>query len=197
VVDGLMVSTTGFGLSDKPILDSGLRVGDKIILSGSVGDHGIAVLSEREGLSFKTSLSSDCQCVWPFVKGLLDLGGVSAMKDPTRGGLAMALNELASKSGVGVVVSEQAIPVKKEVHAACEMLGLNPLELANEGKIVFGIDSRTAFQAVKVLKNAGANEASIIGDVVSKKSGQVVLETLVGGKRILESPIADPTPRIC
>jgi hydrogenase expression/formation protein HypE len=197
-LDKMIICTTGIGLAPRGCItrDSGLEVGDKIILSGSVGDHGIALMSYREGFGFETDLKSDVAPVWGMVESALEVGGISAMKDPTRGGIANALNELASKSGVGMLLDEEKIPVKREVHAASEMLGIDPFEVANEGKVIMGVKPDQADEVLDAIrKQKYGKNAQIIGEVTS--DGPVILETLLGGKRILEAPIADPVPRVC
>lgn len=197
-LDSIIITTTGVGIVKKGEVkpDCGLEVGDKLILTGSVGDHGIAIMSFREGFGFETDLQSDVAPVWGMVKAALDVGGVTAMKDPTRGGIANALNELASKSGVGMLIDEEKIPFKKEVIAASEMLGIDPYEVANEGKVILGVKADKAEEVLKVIRNTRyGEEAQIIGEVTS--DDHVILETTLGGKRILEEPIADPVPRVC
>ena len=175
---------------------SNLEVGNKIILTGSVGDHGISLMSYREGFGFETDLKSDVAPVWSMVEAALEVGGVKAMKDPTRGGIANALNELAEKSGVGMLLDEEKIPIKKEVHAASEMLGIDPYEVANEGKVIMGVEADKAEEILQaVRKTKYGKDAQIIGEVTNDK--HVILETALGGKRILEAPIADPVPRVC
>jgi hydrogenase expression/formation protein HypE len=173
--------------------------GDKIILTGSVGDHGIALLSHREGYGFETELQSDVQPLNHMLQSALKVGGIVAMKDPTRGGLANALNEWSEKSEVGILVDEEQIAIKPPVHAACEMLGLDPLCIGNEGKAIIGVVPALAEEVLlAVQKHPEGSEAAIIGEVKSKNElKNVVLETLMGGKRIIDSPAGDPVPRIC
>lgn len=197
-LDKIVISTTGIGIAKKGNItcDSGLEVGNKIILSGSVGDHGIALMSYREGFGFETDLKSDVAPVVQMTEKALEIGGVKAMKDPTRGGIANALNELASKSGVGMMIYEDKIPVKKQVHAASEMLGIDPFEVANEGKVIMGVEPSKADEILEALRSTKyGKEAQIIGEVTEDK--HVIMETRLGGKRILEAPIADPVPRVC
>jgi hydrogenase expression/formation protein HypE len=197
-LDKMIICTTGIGVAPRGEIkrDSGLKVGDKIILSGSVGDHGVSLMSYREGFGFETDLQSDVAPVWPMVKAALEVGGVNAMKDPTRGGIANALNELASKSGVGMLIDEEQIPVKREVHAASEMLGIDPYEVANEGKVIMGVNPKKADEILSAIKKTKyGKEAQIIGQISQDK--HVIMETILGGKRILEAPIADPVPRVC
>jgi len=197
-LDKIIITTTGIGIVKKGEVkrDSNLKVGDQIILTGSVGDHGIALMSYREGFGFETDLQSDVAPVWGMVKAALDVGGVDAMKDPTRGGIANALNELASKSGVGMLIDEDRIPLKREVIAASEMLGIDPYEVANEGKVIMGVEKNKAEEILQAIRNTKyGKEAQIIGEVTQGR--HVILDTIVGGKRILEEPIADPVPRVC
>jgi hydrogenase expression/formation protein HypE len=180
------------------ILDSNLKPGDKILLSGTIGDHGLAVLSAQEGLSFGSSIKSDVKPLSRLIQRLLgEVGGITAMKDPTRGGLADALNEFSEKSHIGILVHEDKIPIRKDVKAACEMLGLDPLEVGNEGKIVISVVKEKAEEVLKLLKTTEeGKEAEIIGEATKDFSG-VAMQTVVGGKRIIQRPVGDPVPRIC
>ncbi len=197
-LDGAVIATTGLGLAEKVITDRGLRPGDKIIVTGTIGDHGITILAHREGIDMDVDLSSDVAPIWETVEAALKVGGVTAMKDPTRGGLNSALNEMASKANVGIFIRESEIPILDAVRAASEMLGIDPLQITNEGKAVMAVESSKCDAVLEAIKRTkyGKN-ARIIGDVVDRHPGDVVLETVVGGKRLLESPIGDPAPRIC
>jgi hydrogenase expression/formation protein HypE len=179
-------------------LNSNLSAGEKIIVSGTVGDHGLAVLSAQQGLSFGSSIKSDVKPLNRLIQSLLgDVGGVVAMKDPTRGGLADALNELSEKSQVGILTYEDRIPVRDDVRAACEMLGLDPFEVGNEGKVIIGVVRQKAEELLGFLKATEAGkEAEIIGEATKDFTG-VAMQTVVGGKRIIARPIGDPVPRIC
>jgi hydrogenase expression/formation protein HypE len=179
-------------------LDSNLAFGDKIILSGAIGDHGIAVLSAQQGLQFGSEIKSDVKPLNRMVQALLGkVGGVVAMKDPTRGGLADALNEWAEKSGIGILTTEDRIPIHQDVQTACEMLGLDPLEIGNEGKLIIGVTSEMAEQVLEFLRSTPqGEEAQIIGETTNQFRG-VAMQTTVGGKRIIARPIGDPVPRIC
>jgi len=179
------------------ILDSNLREGDKIIVSGTLGDHGLAVLSAQEGYGFRGRIASDVAPLNKLIMRLLNVGGIVSMKDPTRGGLSNALNEWSEKSEVGILIHEEEIPIRRDVKAACEMLGIDPLEVGNEGKVIIGVAPKKAAEVLTALRetNEGKN-AQLIGEV-TKRFHAVVLETIVGGKRILTPPIGDPIPRIC
>jgi hydrogenase expression/formation protein HypE len=180
------------------VLDSNLSVGDKIILSGTIGDHGLAVLSAQQGLTFGSEIKSDVKPLNRVIQRMLgEVGGVVAMKDPTRGGLADALNEFSEKSKKGILIHEDKIPVRNDVRAACEMLGLDPFEVGNEGKIIIGAVAAKAEQILTFLKatKEGRN-AEIIGEVTKEFAG-VAMQTAVGGKRIIARPVGDPVPRIC
>jgi len=180
------------------ILDSNLKPGDKIILSGTIGDHGLAVLSAQEGLSFGGEIKSDVKPLNRLIQHLLgDVGGIVAMKDPTRGGLADALNEFSEKSKVGILIHEEKIPIKENVRAACEMLGLDPLEVGNEGKVLIGAVREKAEEILELLKmTKEGKDAEIIGETTEDFKG-VAMQTVVGGKRIIARPVGDPVPRIC
>ena len=180
------------------VLDSNVGAGDKIILSGTIGDHGLAVLSAQEGLSFGSGIKSDVKPLNRLIQSLLDeVGGIVAMKDPTRGGLADALNEFSEKSHLGILIREDKIPIREDVRAACEMLGLDPLEVGNEGKIIISVVKEKAEEALKLLGTTEeGKEAEIIGEATADFSG-VAMQTVVGGKRIIARPVGDPVPRIC
>ena len=179
------------------ILDSNLRRGDKIIVSGTIGDHGLAVLSAQEGYNFGSQITSDVTPLNKLIMRLLNVGGIVAMKDPTRGGLSNSLNEWSEKSKVGILAHEEKIPIRGDVRAACEMLGIDLLEVGNEGKVVIGVVPQRAEEVLSALKTTReGKEAQIIGEATDQFS-EVVLETVVGGKRILAPPIGDPVPRIC
>jgi hydrogenase expression/formation protein HypE len=180
------------------ILDSNLRIGDKVILSGTIGDHGLAVLSAQEGLKFGSGIKSDVTPLNRLIQRLLgEVGGIVAMKDPTRGGLADALNEINEKSNVGILVSEDKIPIRDDVRAACEMLGLDPLEVGNEGKVIIGVVKEKAEEVLALLRSTEeGREAQIIGEAKGDLN-VVAMQTVVGGRRIIARPVGDPVPRIC
>jgi hydrogenase expression/formation protein HypE len=177
------------------VRDCGLKEGDAVIVSGSIAEHGVAVMLAR-GFEFELDVESDVYPVWLFLKDALDVGGITAMKDPTRGGLASALNEIAEKSGVGILIEEERIPIRDEVRGFCELLGLDPLSMANEGKVVMGVVADMADDVLKALHRAGQKDAEIIGYATSEFE-EVVMETIVGTKKIVPPPTADPIPRVC
>jgi hydrogenase expression/formation protein HypE len=186
------------GLSTRWVLDSNIIVGTKIILSGTIGDHGLAVLSAQQGLKFGSEIVSDVKPLNRMIQNLLaKVGGVVAMKDPTRGGLADALNEWAEKSKVGILIHEDKVPVRSDVQTACEMLGLDPLEVGNEGKVIIGVVPEKARDVLEFLKQTPeGKDAQIIGEATTQFRG-VAMQTAVGGKRIIAKPVGDPVPRIC
>jgi len=199
--DELFINTAGLGIVPPGVDISGdkAKAGDVVILSGSVGEHGIAVLSRREGLSFSTELESDCAPLNKLVAEMLEVSHqIRSLRDPTRGGLATTLNELAAQSKVGIRIEEDKIPVREEVAAACEMLGLDPLYVANEGKLV-AIVAPEAAEAVlnRMRQNIYGQEAAIIGEVREEHPGRVVMKTRLGASRIVDMLVGDLLPRIC
>ncbi len=184
-------------LKSRWLLDSNLSDGDCIIISGTLGDHGIAVLSSREGYGFETEIKSDMMPLNKVANELLQIGGIVNIKDPTRGGLANVLNEWSEKSNIGITITEENIPIKTGVKAACDMLGIDPLEIGNEGKFAIATIPEKAEEILKKLKTFEiGRDAEIIG-TVSKDFNHVILQTSIGGKRIILPPIGDPVPRIC
>ena len=214
-IERMVISTAGIGrrsqfldhdleiassyrkVDSRWMTDDNLRAGDAIIVTGTVGDHGIALLSFREGYGFESEIRSDIAPMNHLVESILRVGGAVCMKDPTRGGLANAVNEWASKSKVGIEVEESAIPISDPVQNACELLGLDPLAIGNEGKMIVGVVPEMAEEVLKVIRrDQYGKDAAIVGKAISTVKG-VILRTEVGGKRILEPPVGDPVPRIC
>ncbi|HEC82433.1 MAG TPA: hydrogenase expression/formation protein HypE [Thermoplasmatales archaeon] len=178
------------------LVDSSLKPGDKIIINGSIAEHGLAIISKREGYGFEGDIKSDVAPLNSLVEEALKEGGIISAKDATRGGIANALNEMAEKSRVGILIHEEKIPLNEAVISACEMLGLDPLSIGNEGKMIFGVIPEKAEDVLKrIKKHRYGKDAEIIGEVVEGK--HVVMETSVGGKRIIDAPVGDPIPRIC
>ena len=199
--DKLFINTSGIGVIPEGVDISGsnARPGDIVIVSGTIGDHGIAVLSKREGLSFSTTLQSDCAHLGDLVADMLEASlNINCLRDPTRGGLATTLNEMAQQSKVGIRINEEAIPVREEVMAACELLGFDPLYIANEGKLIAIVppaDVKAVLKAMK--KHPYGKNAAIIGKVTDEKPGRVVMNTRIGSSRIVDMLTGDPLPRIC
>jgi hydrogenase expression/formation protein HypE len=186
------------GFVARWLLDSSISVGDKIIVSGTLGDHGLAVLSAQQGLTFGSEIKSDVKPLNKLIHRMLsEVGGVVTIKDATRGGLADALNELSEKSKVGILIHEDRVPIREDVRTASEMLGLDPLEVGNEGKIVIGVLPAKAEQLLNWLKQTDeGKDAQIIGQATNDFKG-VAMQTAIGGKRIIARPVGDPVPRIC
>ena len=196
-LDEIVTSTTGIGLAKCVVSDSGSEPGDKIIVTGTIGNHQLSLLSKREGLSFEASLESDVAPLWGMIEKALEVGGIKAMKDPTRGGLSGALNELARKGSVDLILEEEAIPVQGVVTSATEMLGLDPMELANEGIAVMIVDVEIANDILKVLRKTELGKyAAIVGEAQEGPS-RVIMKTEIGGRRIVREPYGSPMPRIC
>jgi hydrogenase expression/formation protein HypE len=199
--DGLFINTTGIGLVRDGLQLSAdrARPGDAVIVSGTLGDHGIAILAEREGLEFETRISSDSAPLHTLVARLLEATReVRCLRDPTRGGLSSTLNEIAGRSGVGMELEETRIPIREEVRGACEMLGLDPLYVANEGKLVAIVAPEAAEAALEALRaHPLGREARLIGRVTQEHRGMVVMRTPLGTTRIVDMLAGDQLPRIC
>ena len=199
--DKLFINTAGIGIipDGVDISGSNARAGDKVLLSGTIGDHGIAVLSQREGLSFSTHLESDCAPLGSLVAEMLKASpNIHCLRDPTRGGLATTLNELAEQSKVSIRIEEEKLPLREEVLSACEMLGFDPLYVASEGKLVAIVATEDADKVLKAMQgNRYGKEAAIIGGVEAEHPGRVVMKTCLGASRIIDMLVGDPLPRIC
>ena len=198
--DKLFINTSGIGLLSRNIDISGnnAKVGDKVIISGSIGEHGIAVMSKREGLEFDTPITSDCAPLSSLVADMLSVTtDIHCLRDPTRGGLATTLNELATQSNVGLLLEETKIPIKEPVRGACELLGYDALYVANEGKLVAVVPEKNASQILmKMRENKYGRDAEIIGRVIAEPK-RVLLKTIIGGTRILDMLTGELLPRIC
>ena len=197
--DKLFINTSGIGLVPEGINASGAnaRPGDRVIINGSVGDHGIAILSQREGIRFNTPIKSDCAPLNKLVAEILS-ADVHCLRDPTRGGLATTLNEFAGQSGVGIRIYEDRIPVNEAVLGACELLGFDPLYIANEGKVVAIVAPADADRVLSRMKqNQYGTMAAIIGEVVTEHQGRVIMKTRLGSSRIVDMPVGELLPRIC
>jgi hydrogenase expression/formation protein HypE len=199
--DKLFINTSGIGMIPPEVsVGSGnVMPGDKIILSGSIGDHGLTILTQRENMSFKSNLKSDTAPLNLLVARMLKISSeIHALRDPTRGGVGTALNEIAESSRVGLHVYEERIPIKKEVKSICEFLGLDPLYIANEGKFISFVSASSAEQILEALKGDPlGKDSAIIGEVVADCPGTVVMETSIGGTRIIDMQTGKQLPRIC
>ncbi len=199
--DGLYINTAGVGLMERArsLAPAEIRVGDRVLVSGSIGDHGMAIMIARGGLELEVDLRSDTAPLHGLAAALLDsVEGVRWLRDPTRGGLATVLNELALASELAVVVDEATVPVRPEVNGACEILGLDPLYVASEGRLVAVVAADDADAALSALRRHPlGTEAAIIGEVRAEPPGMVLLDTAFGGSRVVDMLAADPLPRIC
>jgi hydrogenase expression/formation protein HypE len=203
--DGLFINTTGIGLVPEGVDFSAdrARSGDKVILSGSIGDHGIAILAQREGLEFETQIESDSAALHTLVAGIMaatsnNLSAIRCMRDPTRGGVSSTLNEIAERSRVGIEILESFLPIHEQVQGACELLGLDPLYVANEGKLIAIVAPEIADAVLQAVKShpLGA-EAQIIGTVKKENPGLVTMRTPLGTTRVVDMLAGDQLPRIC
>lgn len=200
--DGMFVSTTGLGLLSRTFRPrpGAARPGDAVLVSGFLGRHGMAIMAAREGLAFEAEIESDTACLWPLVRGLKEGVGtaVHVLRDPTRGGVASALNEIAAASAVGVELVQADLPVPPAVEAACEMLGLDPLYVANEGILVAVVEEAAADAALSILRAHPLGAAARrVGSIVSRHPGVVVARTALGGSRVVDMLSGDQLPRIC
>ena len=199
--DQIFITTTGVGLvpADVALSISAARPGDRVMVSGTIGDHGMAIMSVREGLEFETMLESDTAALNGLVEVMLRAGGgIRAMRDPTRGGVSSALNEIAAASRVGVELVETSVPLRDSVRAACEILGLDPLYVANEGKLIAIVAPESVDDLLQAMRQHPlGRDAAIIGDIVGEHSGTVVLRSVAGGSRIVPMLAGEQLPRIC
>jgi hydrogenase expression/formation protein HypE len=198
-LDGIVLNTTGVAMTDRVVPDSGLRPGDLLIVTGTLGDHGIAVMARRHGLALDADLRSDVAPLNGLVRAALAAapGAVVAMKDPTRGGLASALHEMAEKSRVGIILDEMALPVTDAVRASGELLGIDPLHIANEGKAVLGVRPEAAPLVLATVRaHPLGRDAAIVGRCTAERVGSVILDTGFG-RRLVTEPEGEPLPRIC
>ncbi len=204
--DQMFITTTGLGVIDRPVEISAdrARPGDKIILSGFIGDHGMAIMSQRENLEFEGAIESDCASLYGLVSAMLEVTGsdgvpaIHCLRDPTRGGVATTLNEIAGRSQVGMLLQEHDIPVRETVKGACEILGLDPLYVANEGKLVAIVAAEAADEMVQHMRQHRLGVASVvIGEVVADHAGMVLMKTEIGGTRVLDVMFGEQLPRIC
>ena len=199
--EGVYINTAGIGriVATKWIGGTNARPGDVVIVNGPLGEHGVAVMSRREGIEFQTSVISDCAPLWPLVKEILGTGvEVHTMRDPTRGGLAAAVCDIAHASGVGIRLNESAIPIDPAVQGACDLLGLDPLTIANEGKLILFCRARDGERVLAAMnRHPLGRDARLIGEVQDKPKGMALLRTTIGGERIIDRPTGEDLPRIC
>jgi hydrogenase expression/formation protein HypE len=198
-IDGIVLNTAGVALADRVVTDAGLRPGDLLLVTGTIGDHGMAIMSRRHDLRLEGDLRSDVAPLNGLVREALRAGGedVVAMKDPTRGGLSAVLHEMAHKARVGIVLEEREIPVRPEVRAAAEMIGIDPLLVANEGKAVIGVRARSAEKVLAAVRaHPLGGEAALVARALEERPGSVVLDTGLG-RRLLAEPEGELLPRIC
>jgi hydrogenase expression/formation protein HypE len=199
--DKIFINTSGIGQIPEQVDISGHRAcpGDKIILSGSIAEHGVAVLTQREGMTFDSSVFSDTAPLNHLVNKMLSVcRDIHVLRDPTRGGVATALNEIAGKSDVGIRIYEEKIPLKDDVAGICELLGLDPIYIANEGKLLAFVEPDYAEAVLKaIIEDDFGKDASVIGEVVSDYPGKVIMQTSIGGTRIIDMLTGDQLPRIC
>jgi len=195
-LDGITINTAGIGIAKNVVRDNGLVPGDMIIVSGTLGDHGIAIMAHREGFDLGEQIKSDVAPLWGMVEKVLETGTIHAMKDPTRGGFASTINEMARKSNVGIRIKEEKLPIRKSVRSAAGMLGIDPLEVANEGKVVMGVPPSSVDAILDALHmHKYGKDAAVVGTVI--KGAHVIMETTIGGERFIEPPLGDPVPRVC
>jgi hydrogenase expression/formation protein HypE len=203
--DQIFITTTGIGVIERDVslFADRARAGDKILLSGTIGDHGMTIMSQREGLEFEGAIESDSASLHGLVAAMLGASGedcdfVHCLRDPTRGGVATTLNEIAKRAGVGMLLREQAIPVRESVKGACEVLGLDPLYVANEGKLVAIVASEMADAVLaRMHGHELGRDAVMIGEVVAEHPGMVLMKTEIGGTRVLDVMFGEQLPRIC
>jgi hydrogenase expression/formation protein HypE len=200
--DKIFINTSGIGRMKKKNIQISKAVniqpGDVIIINGTIGDHGMSVMNARESFNFKTAIKSDCASLNHMIYEIIENHNVKFMRDPTRGGVATVLNELAEKTGFGIEISEPDLPVKKGVKAMCELLGFDPLHIANEGKVIIVSGEKEGQKILGLLKtNEYGKESAVIGRVVADHPGKVVLKNETGGRRIIDSLTGDQLPRIC
>jgi hydrogenase expression/formation protein HypE len=199
--DGLFINTSGIGqiLDGIELSIRNIKVGDKIILNGPIADHGISILSSREGFEFESEIISDCAPLNGLIlKILVASNGVRFMRDPTRGGLATTLNEIVEGANFGVLIDEEKVPLREPVRAACELLGLDPLYIGNEGRVVVVVDGKKVESICELMREHPlGRESEVIGEITKGPKGKVCLKTAAGGTRVLDMLVADQLPRIC
>jgi len=198
-IDGIVLNTAGVAVTTRIVRDSGLRPGDRIIVTGTIGDHGLAIMAVRHDLKLEGDLKSDVAPINGLIRAALDAGGagIVAMKDPTRGGLSSTLHEMAGKSRVGILLEETKVPVTDAVRAAGDLLGIDPLHVANEGKAVLGVSPESVEVVLAALRaHPLGRDAAVVGTCIAQRPGSIILDTGFG-RRLLAEPEGEPLPRIC
>ncbi len=199
--DGIFINTSGIGLVRPGIRISPTRaeIGDVVLINGRIADHGIAVMTKRQGLEFESSVVTDCAALNKMIGAILDeVADVHVLRDPTRGGIAATLNEIATAANIGITLIEDSIPLNEQVNAISSLLGLDPFYIANEGKVLVILKEADAEKALAIMKTfEEGKESSLIGRIVEKNPGKVILETSIGTKRIVDMPSGEQLPRIC
>jgi len=199
--DGCYINTAGVGIieTEMAVGPQLAQPGDSVIVSGTIGDHGMAIMSVREGLEFESVIESDTASLAGLVQSMLSIGaGIHVLRDPTRGGVASSLNEIASASNLGIVIDEQRLPIKREVQSACDLLGLEPLYVANEGKLIAIVEAELEQRFLEIMhQDPLGKDAAVIGQVVDGHPGMLVIKTSIGAKRIVPMQIGEQLPRIC
>jgi len=199
--EGLYINTAGIGrvMTPHPLGAACVKPGDAVIINGPIGEHGVAVMSRREGIAFQTNIVSDCAPLWPLVQAIVNTkADIHAMRDPTRGGVAAAVCDIARAANVGIRLREDALPISREVRGACDLLGLDPLTIANEGKVMVFCRATDAERVLAAMKaHLLGTESRIIGEVSETPPGMALLRTTIGGERIIDMPTGEDVPRIC
>ena len=199
-IDKIFINTSGIGIKDKnlKIGIENIKVGDVVIINGTIGEHGLSVLLSRNIFNIKSNIKSDCAPLNKLINEIIEIGGIKFMRDPTRGGVSATLNEIVKNQKFGILIYEDKIPIKKEVLSMCEILGFDPLNIANEGKVIVICEKKVSEKIIeKMKKNKYGKDAKIIGEIVREPEGKVILKTITGSIRIVDAPIGEQFPRIC
>ena len=199
-VDKIFINTSGIGIKDKnlKIGIENIKVGDVVIINGSIGEHGLSVLLSRNTFNIKSNIKSDCAPLNKLINEIIEIGGIKFMRDPTRGGVSATLNEIVRNQKFSILIYEDKIPIKEEVLSMCEILGFDPLNIANEGKVIIICEKKVSEKIIKKMrKNIYGKDAKIIGEIVESPEGKVIMKTVTGSIRVVEVPIGEQFPRIC
>jgi len=199
-VDKIFINTSGIGIKDKnlKIGIENIKIGDVVIINGSIGEHGLSVLLSRNTFNIKSNIKSDCAPLNKLINEIIEIGGIKFMRDPTRGGVSATLNEIVRNQKFSILIYEDKIPIKEEVLSMCEILGFDPLNIANEGKVIIICEKKVSEKIIKKMrKNIYGKDAKIIGEIVESPEGKVIMKTVTGSIRVVEVPIGEQFPRIC